>query len=584
MNRLIPTTLAACVVLAATAPAQTRAEAPAVRDGAKIFSAAAVEAAERGLREVQSGSEGRWQVLIETVDSLGGKAPRDLAVANAEKARLKGLSVVIAKAEKKVFVEPSASAEAAFPKAERERIVTAFTKAFKQGDFDRGLRDAVAEVRFAALKVGVRDAAGMFSPDAVAKADDALDAVRRKTRWATAIETVNSLEGRSPREAADANARALKVHGLYVLIAKADKKFFAEPSVSAEKVFTRDRIKSLEDGLASAFKAGDFDKGLLTAVDTVRQTAESAAGAKADLAPVFPEPARALPEARKPVPAAPEPAPPHARPVAMEHPKPGGAERGSILPIALIGGVILLGLWIISKAFRRPQPQGQMPSQAYSTGYPQGTPGPTPPGPRPGPGQQPPPGYGYGQPNAPGYGPPPAPGYGYGPPPQQGGGGLLSGALGGLGGAIAGNILYDQFGRRHEGQAPAHVPGGVVPPAGSNWPDAGAGAGAGAGVGGPPPETYDPNAGAEGSWGGPEPEDAGTGGSWGAPEGPEPDAATGGSWGDADQAATGGDWGSDASPEPEPDTGGDWGSEPEPDTGGDWGGDTDDDQGQGGGW
>jgi len=74
-------------------------------------------------------------------------------------------------------------------------------------------------------------------------------------------------------------------------------------------------------------------------------------------------------------------------------------------------------------------------------------------------------------------------------------GNFAAGALGGLGGAIAGNILYDQFGRPHHAPAPGappheHSAAGVFPP---TAPGPGQE---------PPRETFDPNAGATGDWGG----------------------------------------------------------------------------------
>ena len=74
----------------------------------------------------------------------------------------------------------------------------------------------------------------------------------------------------------------------------------------------------------------------------------------------------------------------------------------------------------------------------------------------------------------------------------------MSGMLGGIGGAVVGNILYDQFGRPHEARmaAPTHDAGagggigGITPPGQS-----------GGGIE-PPHETYDPNAGVGGDWGG----------------------------------------------------------------------------------
>jgi uncharacterized protein len=101
------------------------------------------------------------------------------------------------------------------------------------------------------------------------------------------------------------------------------------------------------------------------------------------------------------------------------------------------------------------------------------------------------------------------PGYG-GPGYGGGGGGFFSGLLGGLGGAVAGNWLYDQFGRRHYG-------GGDYT-TGESTPSA--------------PDGGDWGAGAEGDWGG---SDAGGGGGadWGGG-----DAGGGGDWGGG-----GGDWG-----------------------------------------
>ena len=153
----------------------------------------------------------------------------------------------------------------------------------------------------------------------------------------------------------------------------------------------------------------------------------------------------------------------------------------------------------------------------------------------------------------------------------------MSGALGGAAGAIAGNLLYDKFGRPHEspgqGTGAGHSQGAGFPhqegpPLHS---DPGFGPGSNDHFGSvPPTESYDPNAGAEADWGGPDP--------------------------DPDQDRAGGDWGGGAEPEPPDDTpGGDWGGgsdEPggdwsnasdEPDLpADDWSGGSDEPEGQGG--
>ena len=114
----------------------------------------------------------------------------------------------------------------------------------------------------------------------------------------------------------------------------------------------------------------------------------------------------------------------------------------------------------------------------------------------------------------------------------------MSGALGGLGGAIAGNILYDKFGRPHE--APPQNPGTPYSTHTSDvgpWPS------------NPqqPAETYDPGAVVGGNWSedpaaAPAPDSGSTGGDWGAPA--DDSGNTGGDWGGGDTGGDGGgDWG-----------------------------------------
>jgi uncharacterized protein len=99
----------------------------------------------------------------------------------------------------------------------------------------------------------------------------------------------------------------------------------------------------------------------------------------------------------------------------------------------------------------------------------------------------------------------------------------MSSLFGGLGGAMAGNWLYDQFGRHHSADPTSYAPGAEPAPpadAGPDWQDAGDGGGdwgggdAGGGGGG------DWGGGGGGDWGG-----GGGGGDWGGGGGGD-----GGSW------------------------------------------------------
>ncbi len=573
-------------------PSQTRtAGGPAVRDNARIFGPGAVSEATRLLDEVQKNSPRQVRIVVETVDSFGGKTAKDVAAALGKAENIKGLIVLISKGDQKVWVESSDSAEAVFSKAEQAAISDAITKRFKKKEFDQGLLDAAAEARRAALVFGVRDHAGMFKPETVEKANVTLDSLHKNTKWNAVIETVETLGGKEARDLALTNAKALDVHGLYILLAKKEHKLWSEPSGSAKSLFTNTKIRTIDDAIMSAFKAGDFDKGLLDGVAEIRKTAESDTTAVAQaktpaVVPHLPGPGDPSPAPKQvvttPPPAATVTPPslpkvpttppgietkvqlpgPAAQPDVLPHPQ---QREGSIMPFLLIvGGGMLLFLWFVSRMFRRP---AQPDRRAMMTG--QGAPYPQQPNPgygpqRPNPG--PAPGYGYGQ--------PPAPAPGYGPPPQQGGGGFMSGVLGGLGGAIAGNILYDKFGRAipQEGYPHGHEHTGHVDQQGNVLPQGQAP------EPGQPAETYDPN--------------AGVGGDWGTPDANAPDEGAGGDWGSATPAdqGGGGDWGSADAPAAEPDAGGDWGSSPQPEPdnggGGDWGGGDSGnaDGNQGGGW
>ena len=615
MNRTIPRGLAACLAVAATvtAAAQTPGVSPTgVRDRAKMFSSAATSEADAALKSIERAT--RWQVVIETRDSLNGVEPAVATAAEAKKTGVRGLYVLIAKSEHHVQVEPSQSARSVFPKAEEDRVVAAFRSGMQKGDADLGLRQAVDEVRRATQTVGVRDHAGMFSADAVAKADAALGKLQQAKGPQVVVETVETLGGKEAKDVAAANAKALQVRGLYVLIAKKEQTNWVQSSGSAASTFTPDRVKAINDALVKGFKAQAFDRGLGDAVDLAVRDAQltpmpaasapatksagtgTGAGLSAGLPPgpdERPQPQPPRPKADAPPsqtpPAAgpsseataPRSRPPETRPAPANAnvPAPAQAQEGSVMNYVFLAGGVLLVLWIVSRVFRRSSgpPQQFGPGQGYA------------PGPNPnqayGPGYGPPPQGGYRpQPQA-GYAPPP-PGYGGYAPPPPAGGGIMGSVLGGMGGAVLGNILYDKFGRAHEvPQGTTHLPADLAPPAGSQWHQANLDATGGAAA---PAESFDPNAGAGGDWGDGAATDqagAGAGGDWGDASAPAPDGGGGGDWGNAadpNAQGAGGDWGS---PDPAPDAGGgDWGGGSEaPDDGGGGGGGGEDEN-QGGGW
>ena len=334
----------------------------------------------------------------------------------------------------------------------------------------------------------VRDRAHMFSAEAVKKAEAQLDRLERATHIPIVIETIDKVPGldRNASSAEKAEAinslavrhdNAIKDEGIYYLISKDDH--------LTSNILVRERFASLlpkakREKIGHAFREGfkekDFDGGLMHGVQAIEQALEAASvGHKAAQAP------GGLPLAAKA--------------------RGGQSTMGTFLLIILgIFGVLLV-LRLLGGLFGRSGGAGY-PNQMGGMGMQR-------------------PGMGGG----PGY-------YGGGGGYGGRGGGFLSGMLGGLGGAVAGNWLYDQFSGRH---------GNV------NSADAvhsGDYASGGADPGGDAIVGADDNPGGGASW-----DDAGT-----------PDTG-GGDWGGG-----GGDWGGGGG-------GGDWGG-----GGGDWGG------GGGGDW
>jgi uncharacterized membrane protein YgcG len=632
MNRMLPIGLALALFAAAeAAPCRAQTVNSGVRDRAHLFSSEAARQAEQALQTIER--EDHWQVLVETIDTLNGQNARDRAIADAKARNIHGLIILVSKDDHKIMVEPSHSARKVFTEEETTAIYDAMSKAFRAKDFDQGLRDAVILIQkdlaaagpatAGAVKAGVRDRAKMFSPDAVQKADRALQALQREERWQVLIETVDSLDGQNARDRAIADAKKQNLHGLIILISKTDHKLWVEPSRSAEVVFSKERTKAINELLNRSFKDGKFDEGLLAAVAEVRKDAgltpePAGTGREAKTEKKSEEKEKENAQSKSlPVSAltgsADKSAPPKIEPPAPPLPAPMAAHRqgSNVVPLILLGVGVLVFLWLLSRVFRRPQQPADGGPAPGMGGQPQPVQPPVGPAPAPGygPAPRPPappvakPGYAPGVPPtaSPGYGPAgppmanpgyPAGGYGAPPPPQRSGGGFVSGALGGLGGAIVGNILYDKFGHPHptseapptggvyntgEMAPPIHPGGGVVPPA--------------------PSETYDPGAGTGGDWGG-GPEqgqptsdwsstgDAGAGGDWstGQPQEASSESTDASSeWSDTGDAGVGGEWGGPEEPAETDDSAGtDW-SGGDDGGGGDWGGGGDD-QGQGGSW
>lgn len=307
---------------------------------------------------------------------------------------------------------------------------------------------AAATAPAAARDQFVLDNAHIFSPGAVAVANQKISDFSAQTRKEVVVYTTPALDGATAQAAAERVMAQEQVNGVLIFISKSPKKIGVVPDRAASAFFPPGSTSAIRNAIVASFNSGDYDAGLQSAVDLSLSMYRSHL--------------RTAPRARNaPVPVT------GSSPVATQ----GGFGMGWIFLI-----LILVVGFLIVRAIFRALFAPRMPMGGPMAGPPMGGPG-------------------YG----PGYG---QPGYGGG---MMGGGGgsFWSGLLGGLGGAWLGNEMFGQHGGGSIGSAGM---GGTDPGAaadGSGWQsDAGQ-----ADMGNASFGDYGSGSGAGGGWG-----DAGGGG------------------------------------------------------------------------
>ena len=129
----------------------------------------------------------------------------------------------------------------------------------------------------------VIDDGAMFSDEAIRQARETLGRIDRAFKVAVTVETVESLKGQEMEETALRRAEQLDHKGIFILIARQDRKAAALASPKAlREELTPARLHAIRDAFTAEFRKGDTDAGLVKGV----QAAERA------LAAVRPDAAR----------------------------------------------------------------------------------------------------------------------------------------------------------------------------------------------------------------------------------------------------------------------------------------------------
>jgi uncharacterized membrane protein YgcG len=255
-----------------------------------------------------------------------------------------------------------------------------------------GLSLVLASALFASgATPGVRDAANMFSADALRQADEQLTDLHRKHGWEIVFETIDTLEGKSIDRATEDKARSLQVRGVYFLVAKREGKIHYWIERPALNAFDKATVESAIQKVIGGFKQKKFDAGLLNAVGYLAEVADRRPSATEQKAQTRSAPAASQPERA---------------PLTTREADGNGSFLGTALVIGAVIVVVLLVIRVIGAIAqgRSGGPRG--------VGYGSGGPG-----------------YGYG-----------GPGYGY-----STGGGFFGNLMAGIGGAVLGNYLYNSF-------------------------------------------------------------------------------------------------------------------------------------------
>lgn len=113
----------------------------------------------------------------------------------------------------------------------------------------------------------VIDDGGMFSAEAIRQAKETLTRIDRTYKVAVTVETIESLRNQELEEVAIRRAEQLDHKGIFILIARQDRKAEALASPKALRdELTRPRLHAIRDAFTAEFRKGDVDAGLIKGV------------------------------------------------------------------------------------------------------------------------------------------------------------------------------------------------------------------------------------------------------------------------------------------------------------------------------
>jgi glc operon protein GlcG len=127
----------------------------------------------------------------------------------------------------------------------------------------------------------IRDKAGLFGADAIAKAGGELESLERATGAATIIETIDTLKGEPADKVAVREAEQSGIHGVFILIAQKERKLEVLASRHFREALTEDHRLAIRKAFFEGFQHKDFNEGLRLGVAAIGKTLPAARRAEA---------------------------------------------------------------------------------------------------------------------------------------------------------------------------------------------------------------------------------------------------------------------------------------------------------------
>src|SRR5580658_7506630 len=115
----------------------------------------------------------------------------------------------------------------------------------------------------------VHDQAGLFSDATVSSLNQKIGDFAQQTGKEVVVDTVPSLNGQTPQDAAERAFSQMQVNGVLIFLAKAERQDLVVGDRASRAFFPTGSFAGIHDAMRGYFRQGDYDGGITTGVQLV---------------------------------------------------------------------------------------------------------------------------------------------------------------------------------------------------------------------------------------------------------------------------------------------------------------------------